>query len=149
MFVRISRFAVRERKYHSVAQVVSVQWIKRGIFVLLAAALVFAGSLSLQDAKAQQVPPEEFPIEAIFMSLQIDFICSSNYTGVDRIGASIPIERLFREIEAGTFDGPSEFQTPCRSYETGRISLSLNPQVLLRSLADRYSPEAVGIQPGR
>lgn len=127
------------------AQVVSVQWFKRGVFVLLAAALVFAGSLSIQEAKAQPLPPEEFPIEALFMSLQIDFICSSNYTGLDRIGASIPIEQLFREVEAGTFDGPSEFQTPCRSYETGRISLSINPQILLRELASRYGPSAVGM----
>lgn len=137
MFVRIGRFEVRERKYHSVVQVVTVQWIKRGILVLLAAALVFAGSLSIQEAKAQPFP-DEMPIEVLFMSLQIDFVCSSNYTGVDRIGESVPLMNIFNEVEAGTFAGPSFFDSPCRSYETGRISLSLNPQLFMRNLAEYY-----------
>ena len=101
---------------------------------MLVGAIALAGALSVQGASAQRSEPSEpvDPMEVILRSLQVDFLCSNNYTGVDRLGKSMSIMQLIQSFQNGQIQSLEYFSAQCQRHETPRLTLSLNPVALMQ-----------------
>ena len=112
------------------ADVLTLQRLKRAILVAVTASLLFASGMMVQSATADpEVTGED--LNGFFLAaLQVDFVCNHIYTKNDRTVLSVPLAGLLGGTYSAALSSSNFGYGLCSSGEMLRIQLSINPYSL-------------------
>ncbi len=103
------------------SNLVSLHRLKIGLMIAVAAVFLFASGMMAQNSLADPAVTGDDIEELFIEALHVDFVCSSRYTGQDRLAYSFPIVEILGDTQSA-----NNGLNPCTRSERLRIMLSLN-----------------------